>query len=63
MASVAEFVEVVARFEFMQRSPVAILLTGVVNGVVVAFVVTRQMAFLLVPGSGCAWSLVSGRLI
>lgn len=67
MASLPEFIEVIARFEFMQRSLLAVVLIGIVSGVVGAFVVTRGMAFLgdalahtILPGVAVAYLWTSG---
>ena len=67
MASLPEFIDVVARFEFMQCSLLAVILIGLVSGVVGAFVVTRGMAFLgdalahtILPGVAIAYLSTSG---
>ena len=67
MASLPEFIDVVVRFEFMQRSLLAVILIGLVSGVVGAFVVTRGMAFLgdalahtILPGVAVAYLWTSG---
>jgi len=65
--AIQEFVSVVGQFEFMQRSLIAIVLIGVVSGVVGAFVVTRGMAFLgdalahtILPGVAVAYLSTNG---
>ena len=67
MASLPEFIDVVTRFVFMQRSLLAVILIGLVSGVVGAFVVTRGMAFLgdalahtILPGVAVAYLWTSG---
>lgn len=67
MASLPEFIDVVSRFEFMQRSLLAVIIIGLVSGVVGAFVVTRGMAFLgdalahtILPGVAVAYLWTSG---
>jgi manganese/iron transport system permease protein len=67
MQSLTDFIDLVARFEFMQRSLLAIVLIGIVSGVVGAFVVTRGMAFLgdalahtILPGVAVAFIATNG---
>lgn len=67
MASLPEFIDVVTRFEFMQRSLLAVVVIGIVSGVVGAFVVTRGMAFLgdalahtILPGVAIAYLSTNG---
>src|SRR5688500_10104300 len=53
----AEFIERVGRFAFMQNALIAVVVIGIVSGVIGAFVVTRGMAFL---GDALAHTVLPG---
>lgn len=66
----AEFIEVVARFTFMQNALIAVIVIGIVSGVMGAFVVTRGMAFLgdalahtVLPGVAIAYITSGGNAL
>lgn len=67
MLSVTDFIDAVIRFDFLQRSLLAVILIGIVSGVVGAYVVTRGMAFLgdalahtVLPGVAVAFLSTNG---
>lgn len=67
VAAIPEFIDALIRFEFLQRSLLAVILIGVVSGVIGAFVVTRGMAFLgdalahtILPGVAVAYLATNG---
>ncbi len=67
MQPIIEFANAVVRFEFLQRSLIAVILIGGVSGVIGAYVVTRGMAFLgdalahtILPGVAVAFITTNG---